>query len=50
MVIMQVLSPQPSHITYAISIEQWPNSNWLAQVLGWQDCRVETYMNSNHKP
>jgi hypothetical protein len=38
---MQVLSPEHSRIPYAISVEQLPNSNWLAQVLGWQDCRVE---------
>jgi hypothetical protein len=38
---MQVLSPQSSRIPYAISVEQLPNSNWLAQVLGWQDCCVE---------
>jgi hypothetical protein len=44
---MQFLSSQPSHITYAISIEQLPNSNWLAQVLGWQDCRVEALSRDN---
>jgi hypothetical protein len=27
--------------TYPISVQQQPNGQWLAQVLGWTDCQTE---------
>jgi predicted RNase H-like HicB family nuclease len=27
--------------TYTISVQQQPNGQWLAQVLGWTDCHVK---------
>lgn len=28
-------------IPYPVSVEQQPNGQWLAQVLGWADCHAE---------
>jgi hypothetical protein len=41
MMIDTTLKPATSRIPYPISVQQQPNSQWLAQVLGWTDCQVE---------
>jgi hypothetical protein len=41
MMIDTTLKPTISPIPYPISVQQQPNGQWLAQVLGWTDCQVE---------
>jgi hypothetical protein len=35
------LTPPTSRIPYPIAVEQQPNGQWLAQVLGWADCQAQ---------
>jgi hypothetical protein len=41
MMIETTLKPAISQIPYPISVKQQPNGQWLAQVLGWNDCQAE---------
>jgi hypothetical protein len=41
MMIDTTLTLPTSRIPYPISVEQQPNGQWLAQVLGWADCQAE---------
>jgi hypothetical protein len=41
MTIDATLTPPTSRIPYTVSVEQQPNGQWLAQVLGWTDCHAE---------
>jgi hypothetical protein len=41
MMIDTSLTPPTSRIPYLIAVEQQPNGQWLAQVIGWADCQAE---------
>jgi hypothetical protein len=36
-----LLAPSISRVPYTVSVEQQPSGQWLAQVLGWTDCKAE---------
>ena len=39
--IMAPTSTSPQQLPYAVLVEQQENGHWIAQVLGWAECRAE---------
>jgi hypothetical protein len=34
-------SPQTTHLSYAVSVEQQAEDRWIAQVIGWAECQAQ---------